>query len=147
MTILFLLIVLYKSWTAAQLDFSVLLHNDYEQMITQSEELYINRVCAETFPTRTGNVRSSEIITSYLWREREKEREKQRLITVYEFFPTSPAIAKCSMKKFIRVFMPFSEYISDSRTHPLPTTISRNSDVSITNWGTYKKWTKNTKPN
>lgn len=73
--------------------------------------------------------------------------ERERLITVYEFFPTSPAIAKCSMKKFIRVFMPFSEYISDSRTHPLPTTISRNSDVSITNWGTYKKWTKNTKPN
>lgn len=69
------------------------------------------------------------------------------LLLCMNFFPTSPAIAKCSMKKFIRVFMPFSEYISDSRTHPLPTTISRNSDVSITNWGTYKKWTKNTKPN
>lgn len=80
-------------------------------------------------------------------REKNSEWMRQRLIAVYEFFTTSPAIAKCSMKKFIRVFMPFSEYISDSRTHPLPTTISRNSDVSITNWGTYKKWTKNTKPN
>lgn len=95
-----------------------------------------------------------KLLLKSMFAEREREREIEQWVNetatyycVWIFFPTSPAIAKCSMKKFIRVFMPFSEYISDSRTHPLPTTISRNSDVSITNWGTYKMWTKNTKPN
>lgn len=84
-----------------------------------------------------------KLLLKYLFCEKNKRTVKTTtLVLCMNLLPTSPAIAKCSMKKFIRVFMPFSEYISDNRTQPLPTTISRNSDVSITKCGTYRKWTQ-----
>lgn len=69
------------------------------------------------------------------------------LLLCMNFFFMLFVIVKCSMKKFIWVFMLFLEYISDSRIYLLFMMISRNSDVSIINWGIYKKWIKNIKLN
>lgn len=74
--------------------------------------------------------------------------KKNNVVTIIDLFinnsltseisNNSPDIPRCMMKKFIRVFRPFSEYIRASNTQPLPTTISRNSDVTNISWGTFK---------